>query len=434
MLLSSTTRAGRGKAFWFTDRNRTRELETKHSRALRHLLNAYMHTTHICPNCLVGSMEVFHRVERVPVHSVLLMPSRQMAVNYPRADIALGFCNACGFISNTVFDAGMHEYSTQYEETQGFSATFREFHARLASSLIEEYDLHGKRIVEIGCGKGEFLSLLCQLGGNTGIGFDPAFVKHRNPAPDNSKIDFIADFYSEKYAHVPADFFCSKMTLEHIPNTAHFIRMVRRAIGDNPRATVFFQVPDVVRVLKDVAFWDIYYEHCSYFCAGSLERVCREAGFEVLDTWTDYDNQYLMITARPSVQPTEPSQVEKDAPGIVKRAIREFLANQDAGIEHWKTELDQLTKAGKRAVVWGSGSKGVAFLTRLDLAGQIEYVVDINPYRQGKFMAGTGQEIVGPEFLRTYRPNMAIAMNPVYQSEIRADLERMGLETNVVAV
>jgi len=109
MLLSSTTRAGRGKAFWFTDRNRTRELETKHSRALRHLLNAYMHTTHICPNCLVGSMDVFHRVERVPVHSVLLMPSRQMAVNYPRADIALGFCNACGFISNTVFDAGMHE-------------------------------------------------------------------------------------------------------------------------------------------------------------------------------------------------------------------------------------------------------------------------------------------------------------------------------------
>jgi SAM-dependent methyltransferase len=387
-----------------------------------------------CPNCLSGTLEVFHHVDRVPVHSVLLMPTREVAVGYPKGDIALGWCRKCGFVSNTLFDARVHEYSTQYEETQGFSATFRAFHERLADSLIEKYDLHAKKVVEIGCGKGEFLSLLCERGGNEGIGFDPAFVPDRNPARPDLAIRFVQDFYSEKYADVKADFFCCKMTLEHIPDTAHFIRTVRAAVGDDPETRVFFQVPDLLRVLKDVAFWDIYYEHCSYFCAGSLARVFREAGFTVLETWTDYDDQYLMITAKPAPAMDRESALEREAPALVAKGIEEFLAKQARTVNYWKQQLEQIATTGKRAVVWGSGSKGVAFLTGLGLKNAIEYVVDINPYRQGKFMAGTGQEIVAPEFLKSYRPDVAIAMNPVYQGEIQADLTRMGLKTAVMAV
>jgi hypothetical protein len=85
-------------------------------------------------------------------------------------------------------------------------------------------------------------------------------------------------------------------------------------------------------------------------------------------------------------------------------------------------------------VVWGSGSKGVAFLSALGGGSEIEYVVDINPFRQGKFMAGTGQEIVSPAFLADYKPDVAIAMNPIYRGEIQDDLRRMGLPTVVQAV
>jgi SAM-dependent methyltransferase len=379
-------------------------------------------------------MNVFHDVKGVPVHSVLLMDSREIAVKYPRGDIKLGYCGNCGFVSNTAFNPTVHEYSTQYEETQGFSPTFREFHSRLAASLIEKYDLNKKTVVEIGCGKGEFLTLLCQMGENRGIGFDPAFVKERNPAPSELDIEFVQDFYSEKYSDVKADFFCCKMTLEHIPDTANFIRIVRRAVGDNPNSTVFFQVPDVIRVLKDLAFWDIYYEHCSYFCAGSLARVFREAGFRVLETWTDYDDQYLMITAQPSSEIGPMTEIEREAPGVVADAIEKFLPKHSEQVNYWKQQLTELKQKGGRAVVWGSGSKGVAFLSMLNMNDAIEYVVDINPYRQGKFMAGTGQKIVGPEFLREYKPEVAIAMNPVYQSEIKQDLSRMGLSTALMSV
>jgi hypothetical protein len=57
---------------------------------------------------------------------------------------------------------------------------------------------------------------------------------------------------------------------------------------------------------------------------------------------------------------------------------------------------------------------------------EIEYLVDINPYRHGKFVPGTGKQIVGPEFLAQYRPDLVIAMNPIYRAEIARDLNRLG--------
>jgi SAM-dependent methyltransferase len=387
-----------------------------------------------CPNCLKGAMNIFYEVRRVPVHSVLLMPTREIAVNFPKGDIALGRCSHCGFISNTVFDPTVHNYSGQYEETQGFSGTFQAFHRRLAEEMIAKYDLHGKKVIEIGCGKGEFLSLLCEMGNNSGVGFDPAFVAERNPSAGDSKVEFVADFYGEKYTHVQGDFVCCKMTLEHIPDTSDFVRTVRRSVGDRHDTVIFFQVPDMTRVLRDLAFWDIYYEHCSYFTADSLSLLFRESGFDVLDVWTDYDDQYLMITAKPSR--TSASAVEKPDFTQLNKDIEFFTKNQAERMASWRARLEETKDNGKRAVVWGSGSKGVAFLTALNLGSgsEIEYVVDINPYRAGKYMAGTGQEIVAPAFLEQYKPDLAIAMNPIYQPEIKADLEKMGLSTEVVSV
>src|SRR5262245_43827668 len=133
-----------------------------------------------CPGCGSAGMSVFYRVKDVPVHSVLLMKTCQEALDYRKGHIELAFCRTCGFISNLAFDPSSHEYSSRYEETQGFSPTFNAFHQSLAKRLIERYDLHDKDILEIGCGKGEFLTLICELGGNRGVGFDAAYMTRRS--------------------------------------------------------------------------------------------------------------------------------------------------------------------------------------------------------------------------------------------------------------
>ena len=102
-----------------------------------------------------------------------------------------------GFIANLAFNPALTEYSARYEETQGFSPTFNAFHRALAERLIARYDLHGKDIVEIGCGKGEFLMLLCELGGNRGVGFDPGCRSGSCSRPRTLRLHI--DFYFDAH-------------------------------------------------------------------------------------------------------------------------------------------------------------------------------------------------------------------------------------------
>ncbi len=390
--------------------------------------------TLLCQACHSDRVSVFHEQDDVPVNSCILLDTREEAQQFPVGRIALGFCSACGFISNTAFDSALIEYSARYEETQGFSATFNRFHRALAQDLIDRYDLHGKRVLEIGCGKGEFLLLLSELGANEGIGFDPGYDEHRMQSDAAKRLTFIKDFYGEQYSDVKADLVCCKMTLEHIPDIADFLAMIRRAIGDAADTGVFFQIPEATRILRDCAFEDIYYEHCSYFTPGSLARAFRRAGFQVLDLDTAYDGQYLMIDASPATGPmNDPLPQESDLETL-SQYVSDFPAQYQARIAEWGRTLEAMHAAGERVVLWGSGSKAVSFLKAVDRNRRVEYVVDINPYRQGHFMPVTAQQIVSPDFLTDHQPDVVVVMNPIYSDEIRSDLAARGITPRMLTL
>jgi len=386
-----------------------------------------------CPNCLEGAVQVFHTAKNVPTNSCILLASRQEALDYPRGDIALGFCDTCGFVTNTAFDPVLTEYSGRYEETQGFSPTFQRFHQDLANRLITKFGLQDRDILEIGCGKGEFLLLLCADGKNRGIGYDPGYRNDRHAPVPGQNIRFIPDFYTEKCTDTAADFVCCKMTLEHIQPTGQFVEMVRRAIGDRPDTVVFFQIPDATRIMRDCAFEDIYYEHCSYFSPCSLGRLFRDRGFEVLGMATEYEDQYLTIEAKPVAgSPTPPADDEGLAELTV--FVDGFAAKLQKAASAWRKRLALHASLDHKVVLWGSGSKAVAFLSTLGVESQVAYAVDINPYRHGYFMPGSGLEIIGPESLREFRPDVVVIMNAIYRSEIGEDLQKLGLAPEILTV
>jgi hypothetical protein len=214
----------------------------------------------------------------------------------------------------------------------------------------------------------------------------------------------------------------------------HFVRTVRQSIGDRRDTIVVFEVPDILRVLRERAFWDIYYEHCSYFSLGSLARLFRACDFEILDLYTAFDDQYLLIEARPGHGEPQPLLPREDDIEVLKDEVTRFTANYARTLEQYRANLEDIQRLGQKAVLWGSGSKAVAYLNALQITDEIEFVVDINPFKHGKFLAGSGHEIVPPEFLKTYAPDIVIAMNPIYRDEIRAQLQLMAVPAEVVAV
>jgi SAM-dependent methyltransferase len=387
-----------------------------------------------CPACGARRLESFYQVQDIPAHSCLLMDSRNEALEYPRGQLELVFCRDCGFITNKCYRPALKAYSPRYEETQHFSECFSRFARVLAQRWVDRYDLRGKTILEIGCGKGEFLDLLCTLGKNRGIGIDPGVRPERLGSEANARIRFIRDYYSEKYRDEIGDAVCCRHTLEHIHEPDELLASIRRSIGARDDVILLFELPDTTRVLREVAFWDLYYEHCSYFTAGSLARLFRRNGFTLLELERDYGDQYLLIAARPGdFDGAAPLPLEDDLAATV--ADVEYFRNIHASVlANWRDRLRNSAAQGQRTVLWGGGSKGVAFLTTLGLQNEIDCVVDINPHKQGKFMPGTGHLVVGPEYLRLHVPDVVVLMNPIYRAEIGETLTSMGLAPQIIAV
>jgi hypothetical protein len=324
------------------------------------------------------------------------------------------------------------EYTQAYENSLHFSPRFQAYAEDLAKRLIESYSLYDKDIIELGSGQGDFLRLLCDLGGNRGLGFDPSYVPEQGPAEDTGQVQFIQDYYSQAYAGYQADLICCRHVLEHIQDPLGFLRVVRGAIGHRLDTIVFFEVPNMAVTLGDLAIWDIIYEHCSYFVSHSLAFAFEWSGFEVIGVGEAFAGQFLGLESRPRREVRVLDAAKSETLDQLHAQVLAFGQRYRDKVRSWEHDLEEVVVAGKRAVVWGAGSKGVTFLNVLDARDKVEHIVDINPRKHGMHVAGTGQTIVPPEYLRDYPPDVVIVMNSVYEHEITQTVKDLGLQAELI--
>lgn len=383
-----------------------------------------------CPVCKGNDSIHLVEIMQVPTHCNLLWPTREHAQAVPRGDVLLAYCPQCGHVYNVTFDPALMAYTQDYENSLHFSPRFQQYATSLATRLVNRYNLYNKDIIEIGSGKGDFLTMLCQLGNNRGVGFDPSHVPGIEGETTVS-VTFIQDFYSEKYTDYKADFIGCRHVLEHIQHPGDFVATVRQAVGDRYDTIVFFEVPNVLFTLRDLGIWDIIYEHCSYFSPYSLTWVFHHNGFRVLRVEPTFNGQFLTIEAVP-INGILDSWAEDDRD---KRQMTSDVAafgnSYREKVMAWQKRLKQMAATGQQAIVWGAGSKGVTFMNTLGTQ-DIEYVVDINPRKEGMYVSGTGQKIVSPEFLKTYQPDTVIIMNLNYKEEIGRTLHELGVSAKIV--
>jgi len=392
-----------------------------------------------CRACGAPKVEVFYRLEGVPVHSAMVLEAADAARDFPTGDLAIGLCDACGLVSNTAFDAAAHSYGAGYEESQACSPTFSRYATDLAQRLVDRHDLKGRTVLELGCGKGEFLALLCKTGAAKGIGIDPAFVPERLAPEHRAHVQGVQELFDESHAPLvaEADFVCCRHTYEHIGHAFEFLSLLRRLLDGRADVPVFFDVPEGRTVMHEGAFSEVYYEHCSYFSPGSLSRIFQRAGFRVLDVWTEYAGQSLLLEARADADAANaPLPDAAEAPEAMRESVDRYCDIASESIARWGRLVRERAAAGETVVLWGSGSRAVSFLTTIGLLDlqEVAAVVDINPHRQGRHMPGVPQRIVEPAALREIRPSLVIAMNPLYVGEIQGDLDRLGLDAELLAL
>jgi SAM-dependent methyltransferase len=380
-----------------------------------------------CPVCAAATTTPFLRRHPVPVNQHLVMHDAETARRVPQGTLDLAACERCGFIFNRAFDPDVIAYDERYNNAQTFSPLFDEYVSERARFLVEERDVRGKRIVEVGCGNGLFLRRLVTLdAGNSGYGFDTSYT---GPDTDlDGRLRFERRFYGPDCADIPADVVVCRHVIEHVPDPIGLLRAVRRALAHSPHARVFFETPDVTWILRNRVVWDFFYEHCSLFTPDSLTTAFERAGFAVEEVRPIFGGQYLWLEAtvasieRPTHLRAEP----------IPALARQFTISEAALRHRWEATLRDRARAGKVAL-WGAGAKGVTLANLIDGERRwIDCIVDLNPAKQGGYVPGTGHPIVDYRDIPARDVRTAVVMNPNYYEEIVALLRNAAIECALI--
>lgn len=381
-----------------------------------------------CPICDNNDLRSFYKREQAPIHQNLLCSTFEAARSFPVGSISLVFCSRCSFIFNQDFDPEKMKYGVLYENSQYNSNAFLSYSRKLAEWLAERHRLENKTVVELGCGQGDFLELLNEQVTIRAFGFDPAY--RRTGKTESGNIEFISDYFSESYFHLAADLVICRYVLQHISFPCELVELAKQAVDHRLPASVFFEVPDIFPSLAQVAFWDIYYEHCNYFGPDSLRYIFSRCGFDVNSLSSEFGGQYLWIDsslAKHAGRAVPVAETNIDIEGFSERVKQK--------VDALNKSIEAATRNQGRCVIWGAGAKSCTLLSVLEiLPEKIPYVVDINPAKQGTYIPCTAQEIVSPEALIEYNPQTVFIMNPNYTVEVGKNLKMLGLAPEIICL
>jgi hypothetical protein len=222
--------------------------------------------------------------------------------------------------------------------------------------------------------------------------------------------------------------------LEHLWELRGTLRDARAILKHDGAG--YFEVPNGLATFSGHAVWDLTYEHVSYFSPLSFKEALSRSRFAVSRLATSFGEQYLQAQVLTAEASGAVHSASTDAtPFDARQLSRDFRDVLTDVLAAWRDRMARITAAGGRAVLWGAGAKAVSFLNMLAIgADQIEYVVDINPRKAGRFTPGTGQKVISPDQLVEHRPDMVLVMNPQYVAEIQAMLALLGHRCELIAV
>lgn len=367
-----------------------------------------------CRSC--GAKDVVEVLRRmaVPVHQNLPLETATEARAVPRGDIVLRYCRTCGLVSNATFDPALLEYGSRYESTQQCSAVAEAHVGDVIASLLDA-GLCGKRILEVGCGTGSFLRRLCAAGDNRGIGYD---VSYNGPACDaDGRVEFVPALFGPSADPGRVDAVVGRHVIEHVASPSALAAAAREAVGTD--ADFFFETPSLEWILDRAVFWDIFYEHCSYFTERALRNACLIAGLVPLECRRLFGRQYFLVHARAGRSAGLLGATPDEEASVVALARTHELRRA-----RWNRTVRQWSRRGA-VCVWGAGAKGVTFVNMVDPhARHVAFLVDINPRKQGKFVPGSGHQVRPPQAMLEGVTDVVV-MNPNYLEECRTMLDAL---------
>ncbi|MES9902103.1 MAG: methyltransferase domain-containing protein [Sedimenticola sp.] len=355
-----------------------------------------------CRLCELGKLNPFLNMERIPKNVSVLLNS-EMILSDESTVLDVYKCDNCNFVQlNRTLD---DKYYDDYLMTTSHTDMIIDYLNKQSEDLIDNFKLLGKKIIDVGCGDGQYVSLL-QNKGLEAYGIEPS--KRFSKKGRELGLKIYNGYVSESNI-IPGgkyDAFVTRQVLEHVPDPINFLKGIKMSLNDQAVGVV--EVPCLEKALENHRFYDFFPDHLNYYSISSLSFALEQSGFSIVEIKRTFNDEYLQATVK-----FDSSATSSDLQQSVLK-----IKNDIKGI------INKASKDNKRVAVWGSGAKGLVSLAVSGIENGIEYIVDSDENKQNLYSPVTHIPVYCVEQLIDDPVDIILITALAFEKEILKQLEK----------
>lgn len=340
-------------------------------------------------------------------------------------------CSFCGLVQ---FVCEPVAYYRDVIRSGGFSTTMAELRRSQYGELITKYHLEGKRFIEVGCGRGEFLAVLDEFPVEAyGIEHKEDLVNIAREAglrvwqgfteQENQRLE-------EFPGQSPYDVFLSFNFLEHQPDPGKMLRCIYHNLTEHGMGLI--TVPSLEYILEHDGYYELIRDHLAYYTFDTLRYVLESNGFKVLEEqMVNRDTLSVIVKKIPgwnhSAQKFMPGHISAEKADVTGlKASLSIISAEVSCLIH------RLHSENKTLAIWGASHQGFTLAATTGLRDQVDYIIDSAPFKQGRFAPASHIPIVAPDYAAEHPPAAILIVAPGYTKEIVGIIrERMGNQIQI---